>query len=142
MELITRYLADKEFETINESGNRLPIDMHGPTDKNSFSPMQLLLAATGACAAVDIIEILKKKRKTVWDLQIKSEGSRREEIPKRFEQISLHFILYSPNTKDDEFLKVVRLGVEKYCSVSASLSPDIALTYSVEVISEEPVLSE
>lgn len=139
MQLITRYLADKEFETINESGNRLPIDMHAPADKQHFSPMQLLLAATGACAAVDIIEILKKKRKTVWDLQIKSEGIRRDEIPKRFNRISLHFILYSPNTGAEEFLKVVRLGVEKYCSVSASLAPDIELVYSVEVINEQPV---
>lgn len=61
MQLITRYLADNEFEAINESGNRLPIDMHAPADKQHFSPMQLLLAATGACAAVDIVEILKKK---------------------------------------------------------------------------------
>lgn len=139
MQLITRYLADKEFETVNESGNRLPIDMHDPADKQHFSPMQLLLAATGACAAVDIVEILKKKRKTVWDLQIKSEGIRRDETPKRFNRINLHFMLYSPDTQADEFLKVVRLGVDKYCSVSASLSTDIEISYTVEVIAAQAV---
>lgn len=139
MQLITRYLADNEFEAVNESGNRLPIDMHAPEDKKHFSPMQLLLAATGACAAVDIVEILKKKRKTVWDLQIKSEGIRRDEIPKRFNSINLHFILYSPNTQEEEFIKVVRLGVEKYCSVSASLSADIKVSYTIEVIAEQAV---
>lgn len=138
MQLITRYLANNEFEAINECGNRLLIDMHAPADKQHFSPMQLLLAATGACAAVDIVEILKKKRKTVWDLQIKSEGIRRDEIPKRFNRINLHFILYSPNTQPEEFLKVVKLGVDKYCSVSASLAPDIYLNYTVEVMTTQP----
>lgn len=138
MQLITRYLADQEFEAVNESGNRLPIDMHAPEDKKHFSPMQLLLAATGACAAVDIVEILKKKRKTVWDLEIKSEGIRREATPRRFTQISLHFVLYSPDTREEELLKVVHLSVDKYCSVASSLAPDLTINCSVEVIANQP----
>lgn len=133
MKMTTRLLADYEFEAENESGNKLGIDMYPAGQKRHFSPMQLLLAATGSCAAVDIVQILKKKRKTVWDLEIKSEGTRRDEIPKKFTHIKLHFILYSPDTKEEEFEKVVRMGVEKYCSVSASIDPSIEITHTVEV---------
>lgn len=133
MKLTTRYVADYEFEAENESGNKLLIDMYPAEQKRDFSPMQLLLAATGSCAAVDIVQILKKKRKTVWDLEIKSEGTRRDEIPKKFTHINLHFILFSPDTKEEEFEKVVRMGVEKYCSVSASLDPSIQVNHTVEV---------
>ena len=136
--MTTRYIADYEFEAENESGNKLNIDMYPAEQKRHFAPMQLVLAATGTCAAVDIIQILKKKRKTVWDLEIKSEAVRRDEIPKKFIQINLHFILYSPDTKEEEFEKVVRLGVEKYCSVSVSLNPDIDLTHTVEVQNKNP----
>ena len=133
MKMTTRYLADYEFEAENESGNKLHIDMYPAEQKRHFAPMQLVLAATGSCAAVDIVQILKKKRKTVWDLEIESEAVRRDEIPKKFTRINLHFILYSPDTKEEEFEKVVRMGVEKYCSVSVSLNPDIELAHTVEV---------
>lgn len=138
MKMTTRLLADYEFEAENESGNKLNIDMYPANQKRHFAPMQLVLAATGACAAVDIVQILKKKRKTVWDLEIKSEAIRREEIPKKFTQINLHFILYSPDTKEEDFEKVVRMGVDKYCSVSASLGTDIELTHTVEVKNINP----
>ncbi len=137
--LTTRYLADYEWEAENESGNRLNFDMYPAEQKKHFSPMQVLLAATGACAAVDIVQILKKKRKTVWDLEIKSTGTRREdEIPKKFTRLNLHFILYSPDTKAEEFEKVVHLGVDKYCSVSASLDPSMEIIHTVEVRNENP----
>lgn len=133
MKIHTRYKSDYEWEATNESGNILPVDMYEPGIKQSFSPMQLLLAAAGACAAVDIVQILKKKRKTVNDLQIESEGVRREEYPKRFTHMKLRFTLFSPDTSVEEFEKVVKLGVEKYCSVSASLAPDIEITSIAEV---------
>lgn len=137
MQLTTRFLDDFEFEVENESGNRLKIDMYPAAQKQHFSPMQLMLAASGACAAVDIVQILKKKRKTVWDLEIKSLGVRREEIPKKFTEINLHFILFSPDTTIEEFEKVVKLGVDKYCSVSASLAAEIKLTHTVEIVSQK-----
>ena len=139
IKLTTRYLADYEYETENESGNRLNFDMYPAEQKKYFSPMQMLLAATGAWAAVDIVQILKKKRKTVWDLEIKSSGTRREEeIPKKFTHINLHFILFSPDTTVEEFEKVVRLGVDKYCSVSASIDPAIEVKHTAEVRNENP----
>lgn len=137
MKIYTRYKSDYEWEATNESGNTLPIDMYEPGIKEAFSPMQLVLTATGACAAVDIVQILKKKRKTVIDLQIEAAGVRREELPKRFTHIQLRFILTSPDTSVEEFEKVVKLSVEKYCSVSASLAPDIQLT-SVAEVQQQP----
>ncbi|WP_017731508.1 OsmC family protein [Nafulsella turpanensis] len=136
MKISTRFLAEKEWEVRNESGNLLPVDMYPEGEKKAFSPMQLVLAATGACAAVDIVQILKKKRKTVLDLRIESEGTRREELPRRFTHLHLHFILYSPNTSSEELEKVVALAIEKYCSVSASLAADIELKYTAEVLEQ------
>ena len=136
--LTTRYRSDYEYEAENESGNRLNFDMYPAEQKKHFSPMQMVLAATGACAAVDIVQILKKKRKTIWDLEIRSSGTRREEIPKKFTHINLHFILYSPNTTAEEFEKVVRLGVDKYCSVSASIDPAIVIRHTVAIQNKNP----
>lgn len=130
MKITTHYISDYYFESENESGNRIGIDMLPPEEKNHFSPMQLVLAAVGGCAAVDLVGMIKKRRRIVSALRVETEGQRREEIPRRFEAIHLRFVLTSPDAGEEELGKLVTLAVEKYCSVSASLAPDANLSYS------------
>jgi len=132
----TRFIAEKEYEAINESGNIVKIDMYPPQEKKAQSPTQLLLSAVASCSAVDVVQILTKKRKTVKSLSIETEGIRRENHPRAFTHIHLHFILTSPDTEEADFEKVVHLSVHKYCSVAASLSDSIALKHTVEIIRE------
>lgn len=131
---VTRYLDDKEFEAVNESSNVVKIDMYPADQKKAQSPTQLVLSAVAACAAVDTVQILKKKRKTVNDLKIETEGIRKEDHPRAFTDITMRFILYSPDTTIEEFNKVVDLAVNKYCSVSASLKGSVNINHLVEVI--------
>ena len=127
MKIITRFVSDYEFESTNEAGNIAKIDMYPKEEKEHFSPMEHLLSAVAACASVDAVQMLKKKRKTVDSFTIESEGTRRTDYPKAFTHITLRFILESPNTTQEEMEKVINLAVEKYCSVSASLSDKIEL---------------
>ena len=64
MRIDLKYIEDKVFETVNESGNVLKMDMKDADEKEFQSPTQLLLSATVGCAAVDIVSMIKKKRKT------------------------------------------------------------------------------
>ncbi len=136
MKTITKYIRDNEFEASNESGNVVQMDMHERSLKKHQSPMELLLSAIAGCAAVDIVEMLKKKRKTVNSFSIISEGDRRTDYPKSFTDIRLKFILHSPDTNMEEYDKVLKLAVDKYCSVSATLKGSANLTYSGEIVKE------
>ncbi|WP_225000007.1 OsmC family protein [Cesiribacter sp. SM1] len=128
--ITTHFVSDYQFESVNESGNRLQIDMLPAEEKEHFSPMQLVLAAVGSCAAVDLVGMIKKRRRTVTALRVETSGRRRDEIPKRFVEIHLRFVLTSPDANEEELGKLVTLAVEKYCSVSATLAQDADLTYS------------
>lgn len=130
MKITTHYISDYLYESENESGNRLRMDMLSAEDKAYFSPMQLVLSAVGGCAAVDLIQMLKKRRRTVLSLRMETEGRRRDSTPKKFEHIHIRFVLSSPDTEYDEFGKLITLAVEKYCSVSASLEPNVSIDYS------------
>lgn len=123
--------ADYEWQAINETGNAVSIDMYAGAEKKAQSPMELLLSAVSACAAVDMVQMMKKKRRTVQDLQIETVGNRQEDYPQYYQSIHMHFVLFSPDATAEEFEKVVKLSVEKYCSVSASLRSEI--TFSCEV---------
>lgn len=133
MKVTLEYKSDQEYRSINESGNVVDIDMF-PANKQAQSPTQLLLSGVVACAAVDIVSMIKKKRKTLVDFKGSAEGERRDEHPRKFVKIHIHYDITSPDLTDEEAEKVIELSVMKYCSVASSLDPDIELTHGHTII--------
>jgi putative redox protein len=134
MEVNMSYLADEKYEVINESGNVVTIDMLPAEKKEAQSPMQLLLSAVGACGAVDLVHMIKKRRKHLIDLKAIVTGERRDELPKYFTAIHIKYIIYSPDLTDHEAAKLVKLAVEDYCSVGSTLSGKAEITHSFEIV--------
>ncbi len=132
MKVTTRYIDTEVYESVNENGNKVGIDMRASEIKENQSPTELLLSALAACVAVDVVIILEKKRRTVNDLVIETNGQRRDEHPRGFINIDMHFILYSPDTPEEEMLKVTTMALEKYCSVGSTLKPPINITVEVK----------
>lgn len=130
----TRYVSDYVYEATNNNGDSIQIDMRGADEKKGQSPMELLLSAVAGCAVVDIVSMLKKKRKTVKDIMVETEGWRNDDHPKRFNKIHSKYILISPDTNEEELAKVARLTIDKYCSVASSLN--VKIDFSVEVKTE------
>ena len=128
----TRYLSDYLYEATNENGDSIHIDMREKHEKKGLSPTELLLSAVAGCAVVDIVSMLKKKRKTVKDITVETEGWRNEDHPRRFNKIHSKYILISPDTSEEELSKVAKLTLDKYCSVASSLNVEIE--FSVEIV--------
>lgn len=131
MKIVTRMLEDELYESTNAWGNHLTIDMRPESVKQHQSPVEALLSAVAACGAVDIVTMLKKRRKTILDFRIETEGQRRETPPRSFTAIHCTYIIHSPDVTEEEFEKTARLSIEKYCSVADSLKATI--TFSVHV---------
>ena len=134
MKVTLSYRGDEEYTATNETGNSIDIDMKQPEDKRAMSPTQLLLAGTVACAAVDIVSMIKKRRKTLVDIKGSAEGDRRDEHPRKFVKIHIHYEITSPDLTDEEAKKIIALAVDKYCSVAASLDPGIELTHGHTIL--------
>ncbi|MDN5211654.1 OsmC family protein [Fulvivirgaceae bacterium BMA12] len=130
----TRYISDHLYEATNDSGDSIQIDMREKDEKKGFSPMELVLSAVSGCAVVDIVSMLKKKRKTVKDIVVETEGWRNEDYPRKFNKIHSRYILTSPDTNEEELAKVAKLTLDKYCSVASSLN--VKIDFSVVVINE------
>ena len=121
--------AEREYESTNENGNLVNIDMYDGAVKQHQSPMELLLSGLAGCSAIDTVLMMKKKRREISDFSIEAEGIRNDGIPSYYKSIHLKFILTSPDATELEFEKVVKLAVEKYCSVASSLNS--AITFSI-----------
>lgn len=131
MKIKTRYFADEVYTAENENKNTLTIDMREPDKKDNMSPMEIVLSALCACVAVEVVGMIKKRRKTVSDLIIDAEGERREYAPRSFTHITLKFTLVSPDANNEEMHKVTTLAAEKYCSVGSSLNAEISIKTNV-----------
>ena len=110
---------------INASGQRIEMDWEtGP------SPMQLTLQMVGACSLVDVVIGLKDRAFTkAW---VDLDSTRAEASPRRFVTMTMvyHVVGDVPQKLVE---RIVEKSHEKYCSVSKSLDPSIAIDWRVEL---------
>ncbi|WP_235585075.1 OsmC family protein [Chlorobium limicola] len=85
------------------------------------SPIEMVLQSLAACSMMDVISILKKKRRDVVSLTAEVDADRAEEHPKVFTAIRVQYRLESPDCPLSDLQRAVSLSIEKYCSVSAML---------------------
>jgi putative redox protein len=101
--------------------------------KAATSPVELLLLAAATCSAADVVMILQKQRVTLAALEVAVRGTRRETDPKRYTAIAFHFTIRGEGADETKARRAIDLSLEKYCSVVASLAPDISISYDVSV---------
>ena len=128
------YLNDEKFQVLNESGNKLTIDMYEKDKKENLSPMELLLSAVTTCAAVEIVSMIKKRRRDFRDLKAESSGIRAETHPMYYKKINIKYIIYSKDLQDSEADRFIGLALTKYCSVGSSIRMDTEVVHSFEII--------
>ena len=135
---LQRLDQDFHLEATNEQGVTMHFDggaAIGGHDRG-FRPMQSVLAAVGACSSIDIVLLLRKQRQELKDLRIRLDAERREEAPRLFTKIHVHYTLVGDlNEKKAE--RACRLSMEKMCSVSLMLkAAGVEITWGYEVAAE------
>ena len=97
------------------------------------SPVELLLLAAATCSASDLVVILRKQRVALQALEVRVRGTRRDEEPRRYTALHFVFTVSGDGVDEAKARRAIDLSLEKYCSVVASLAPDIHLTYDLAI---------
>jgi len=105
--------------------------------KSGPSPMELLLLGTAGCACIDVVMILEKGRQKVIDIWVEIGGERREEMPRHFTAIEMHFVVKGINIKENRVERAIALAMEKYCSASTQMAALADIKTSYEIIEAE-----
>ena len=123
--------TDKErFIATASSGHALVVD--AGAEKTGSGPMELVLMGLCTCTAVDVVNILQKKREPFRGVEVRAQAERADSPPKVYTAIKLVYTVrgkVSRKAAED----AVRLSEEKYCSVAAMLRQTARITYAVEV---------
>lgn len=94
--------------------------------------MELLLSATGTCAAMDVQSMLQKRKLEIITYRVELVGDRPDAVPSPFTHIHARHIFNVPGLDERTAQRFVDLATEKYCSVGLSLKA----AFSTEVVLE------
>ena len=128
------YLEDKKYKVKNTSGNEIVVDMYAKEEKENLSPMELLLSAIATCAAVEIVSMVKKRRRDFSDINAEVSGLRAETHPMYYKEVKIKYVIYSKDLQENEAERFISLALEKYCSVGSSIRKDTQIIHSFDII--------
>ena len=127
-----KWIQGKQFIGIDST--RHSVVLSTPEDGVGIKPSDMLLIAAAACSAVDVVEILEKKRMPINYLEISSSGEQDQDPPWTFRKIHLHYKVGGKNLAEKAVAQAIHLSEEKYCSVTATIRATAQITSDFEII--------
>ena len=112
----------------------LTVPLDSASEPQALSPIQLLVVSLAGCTAMDVIEILRKKRLRVTGYEVAVHGERRAEHPRIFTTIQILHRVRGHDVPIAAVEEAARLSDTKYCAVHAMLAATVPITTRVEVL--------
>lgn len=140
MECTVRWQPGAGMAFHAETGSGHLLSMDGAPDGGGRNlaprPMETVLAGTGACAAYDVVLILKRGRHDVRGCEVRLDAERAATDPKVFTRIHMQFVVSGRGLARAAVERAVQLSHEKYCSASAMLGKTAEMTTGVEIVED------
>ena len=127
-----RWVTGKQFVGTDSNGHAVVLS--GEDKANGIRPSELLLIALASCSAVDVVEILRKKRKPVTLLEVVATGDRDQEPPWPYRNIHVKYRLGGPGLTEKAVAQAISLSQDKYCSVAATVRGVARITTEYEIV--------
>jgi putative redox protein len=131
-----KWIQGKQFVGIDSTNHSVVLS--SVADGVGIKPSDLLPIAVAACTAVDVVEILTKKRMPLSLLEISSTGEQDPDPPWTFRKIHLHFRIGGQNLTEQAVTQAIHLAEEKYCSVAATIRATAQITTDFEIVGAAP----
>ncbi len=114
-----RWTHGKHFVGIDSTGHSVVLS--GEKNGIGVKPSEMLLIALSACSAVDVVQILKKKRIRLSFMEVASTAEQDPEPPWTFRKIHLTYRFSGEGLTPKAVEQAIALSQDKYCSVAATL---------------------
>ena len=101
--------------------------------KEGPSPPETLLAALASCTAVDVVEMLTKRRTPPATLEVTTTAERKTEVPRRVTRAHLAYKITGTGIDHTQTMRAIELAVTRYCTVRDTMDPEMSITWSLEL---------
>jgi putative redox protein len=128
------------FEAESGSGHTVTLDAaeHGGGENAGFRPMELLLVGLAGCTGMDVISILRKKRQQVTAYEVRVSGTRAEDPPMVFVEITVEHVVTGHAIQPEAVARAIHLSEERYCGAGAMLGKVARLTHIYRIVKAAP----
>jgi putative redox protein len=133
-EITLDLLKNKTFVGTDSTGHAIVISASSAPDGVGVKPSDLLLLGLASCSAVDVVEILAKKRQPVERLSIQVAGDQDADPPWAFRKIRIKYILQGALLQTAAVEQAIQLSEGKYCSVAATIRGVAEISTSYEIL--------
>jgi len=96
-------------------------------------PKGLTLASLAGCTAMDVISILRKMRVEVTRFEVSVDAGLAAQHPKKFTDMVVRYEVDGPEVPADKVKRAVELSEDRYCGVSATLKPAVAMRSEIVI---------
>jgi putative redox protein len=118
-----RHEGGLRFVARTGSGHDVVVD--NAAGNSGPRPTELVLAAIAGCTAMDVIEILAKKRQVVDGYSVEVTGTQREKAPNVYTDITVNHVVEG-DVETEAVRRSIELSATRYCTVSAQLASGVA----------------
>jgi putative redox protein len=127
------WLKGKTFVGTDSTKHSVVLSSADEANGTGIKPSDLLLIGLASCTAVDVVEILNKKRQPPESMEIRVDGTQEQEPPWTFRKIHMRFLFRGDRLQPRDVEQAIRLAGEKYCSVAATIRCAAEITTSFEI---------
>lgn len=132
-----RWVSGMQFVGESGSGHAMVLDAPAPGGRNTGpSPMELLLVGLAGCTAMDVVNILSKKRQPFHGVEVHANGVQRDEPPNYYTDIHLEYVVYGKGVSEKAVEQAIALSEEKYCSAAAMMNEVANITTAFRIVEE------
>lgn len=131
-EVTVSRLKGKQFVGTDSTGHSVVLST--PGEGVGVKPSEMLLVALASCTAVDVVEILEKKKINLTSLEISATGEQDQEPPWTFRKIHLIYKVKGDGLTEKALQQAIHLSETKYCSVASTIRGVAEITTGYEIL--------
>ncbi|MFH1689463.1 MAG: OsmC family protein [Candidatus Eisenbacteria bacterium] len=139
LEVKAKWVGGRKFEGKDGEGHTVRMDWSKEVggEGDGFRPAELVLWGLAGCTGSDTVEILKKMREPVEDMEVIVRATKAEGYPARFARIETEYVIKGKGLSPDKVEKAVRLSEDKYCTVGGSLRDPVEMSHKITLVEDD-----
>lgn len=110
-----------------------PVSVGGDPEGPGAKPSDLLPLSLAACIAYDVVEILRKQRQGLRELEAVVTSTQDPDPPWAFRAIHVRWVLQG-GVDPRKAARAIELAGSKHCAVAATLRGSVALSHAFEIV--------
>jgi putative redox protein len=128
------WVGEHRYVAVDSSNHSVVLS---PPNDIGMKPSEMLLVALATCSGYDVVNIIKKKRITLERMNIHVEAEQASEAPWAYQRIHLTFDVAADKLTQPQLEQAIELSMNQYCSVRATLSPEVQVTFETKLATSE-----